>query len=484
MVENPTALGLVIFMVLITMSIAIFARRFGSSAAEFYVANRGISALQSALSLGGSYMSAASFLGIVGLVWLHGYDGFAYGLGFFGGYVVLLFWIASPLRRFAKFTVADFGFARWHSQRVRMVCVIFTLISMIFYIVPQLVGSGALLHILMGWDYSTGVVVAAVLMTLYVVVGGMRGTTYNQIFLCVMLWGAMFITMIFVLMHYGWSYNAILVDVGRPYIYHGMWLDPINNFGLLFGLVLGTAGLPHILIQYYTNPTGKAARWATVGVLCILATFYFMTPIVGFAARAILGDAAGVNTALPLVGFALGGEPLKGIIVGGAFAAIVSTTAALLIACTGAIAHDLYTGIINPKASDKKQVQVAKVTTIVLGILSIGAGLAFEGYPVAFLVGLAFAIVASIFFPLLFMGIWWRGMTEKGALAGMIAGGISSLAIISTNLLGMHPLMNPAIITVPLAFLAIYFVSKWDGKVPDDVDELMYQMHSPTRDIK
>ncbi|MCD5409492.1 MAG: hypothetical protein LRZ87_01845, partial [Methanocellales archaeon] len=206
--------------------------------------------------------------------------------------------------------------------------------------------------------------------------------------------------------------------------------------------------------------------------------------IVGFAARAMLGDAACVNTALPLVGFALGGEPLKGIIVGGAFAAMVSTTAALLIACTGAIAHDLYTGLINPEASDKKQVQVAKVTTLVLGILSIGTGIAFEGYSVAFLVGLAFAIVASIFFPLLFMGIWWRGTTEKGALAGMIVGGISSLVIISTNLLGMHTLMNPAIITVPLAFLAIYFVSKWDGKVPDDIDELMFQLHSPTRDIK
>ncbi len=483
MIEIPTAIGMVVLMVIITMGIAIFARRFGSSAAEFYVANRGITAFQNAISLGGSYMSAASFLGVAGLVWLYGYDGIWYASGFFGGYVVLLLWIAAPLRRFARYTVADFAFGRWHSKSLRMACIVFTLISMMFYVVPQMVGAGDLLGVLLGWDYTFAVVVSGILMTLYVVVGGMRGTTYNQIFLCIVLWSAMFITTILALMHYGWSYNALLGDIGAR-IEPGIWLDPLNSFALALGLVLGTAGLPHILIQYYTNPSGKAARWATVGVLFIIGTFYMMTPIVGFAGRAILGDAAGKNTVLPLLGQALGGEPLMGIIVGGAFAAIVSTTAALLIACTGAIAHDLYVGLINPEASDRKQVWIAKVSTIAIGLFTIGLGLAFKGYNVAFLVGLAFAITASTFFPMLFMGIWWKDMTDKGALAGLILGGASAILIITTNIMGMHTLQNPSIISVPLAFLAIYFVSKWAGKMPDDIDDIMHQMHSLHSDIK
>ncbi|MDP3065216.1 MAG: hypothetical protein Q8N08_00610, partial [Methanobacteriaceae archaeon] len=260
----------------------------------------------------------------------------------------------------------------------------------------------------------------------------------------------------------------------------GNWLNFQNSFSLILGLVLGTAGLPHVLIRYYTNPSGKAARWTTVGTLLIIGTFYLMAPIAGFGARIFLGDAGGKNTALPLLAQYLAGEPLMGVVIAGAFAAILSTVVGLIIATTGAVAHDFYTSLINPQASEEKQILVAKISAAFVGLFSILTGIMFKGFNVAFLVGLAFSIAASTFFPVLIMGTWWRGTTENGALVGLIVGMLSSTGIIATNLLGLHDLSNPAIITVPLAFLTIYVVSKLDGQIPPDTDEFMRKVHTPT----
>jgi len=477
--QQPIATALVGVVVMISLTVAWLSRKFTRSTSEFYVAGRGISAIQNALALSGDYMSAASFLGVAGLVWMYGYDGIWYAAGFFAGWLVLLLFLASPIRRFGAYTIADFVAGRFHSRRLRLAAMVGTLFVSLFYIVPQMVGAGELLGLLLGWNYTMAVVIAGTLITLYVVLGGMRATTYNQIIQCVLLWTAMFTVMALALSRFDFSYSQLLSQVGE-YTQPGRWLDFKNSFGLIFGLVLGTAGLPHILIRFYTNPSGKSARWTTVWTLGIIGTFYMMTPVVGFAARALLGDAAGKNTALPLLANAVGGEWMIGVVIAGAFAAILSTVAGLVIASTGAIAHDLFTMLV-PGASEKRQVWVAKLTSLGVGVLAIFSGLLFRGYNVAFLVGLAFSIAASTFFPVLFMSVWWKGTTEKGALAGMIVGMVGAGTMIATNLAGIHSLMNPAILTVPLSFITIYLVSKLDGKVPADTMEFMRKVHMSSR---
>ncbi|MBU4535685.1 MAG: cation acetate symporter [Euryarchaeota archaeon] len=476
--NNPLAIILVLLIVGISVAVTIFSRRFTRTTADFYVAGRGISAVQNAMALSGDYMSAATFLGIAGLVWLYGYDGIWYSVGFFGGWILLLLFLASPIRRFGAYTIADFVSGRFHSQKLRLVVMLGTILISVLYIIPQLVGVGDILGVLLGWNYMTGVVVAGILMTIYVVVGGMKATTYNQIIQCVILWTAMFVTVALALQQFGFSYDNLLTQVSG-YTQPGNWLDFQNSFSLILGLVLGTAGLPHVLIRYYTNPSGKSARWTTVGTLFIIGTFYMMAPIAGFGARALLGDDGGLNTALPLLAQYLGGEAFLGVVVAAAFAAVLSTVAGLMLATTGAIAHDLYTNIINPKASEEKQLKVAKLSTLGVGILAIIVGILAQGYNVAFLVGLAFAIAASSFFPVLLMGTWWRGTTEKGALAGLVVGIISSTTIIITNIIGLHNLSNPAIITVPATFIIIYVVSRLDGQIPYDTDEFMLKVHMP-----
>jgi len=473
--HQPIATALVGVVVVISLTVAFLSRKFTRSTSEFYVAGRGISAIQNALALSGDYMSAASFLGVAGLVWMYGFDGIWYAAGFFAGWLVLLLFLASPIRRFGAYTIADFVAGRFQSRPLRLAAMIGTLFVSLFYIIPQMVGAGELLGLLLGWNYTMAVVIAGTLITAYVVLGGMRATTYNQIIQCVLLWTAMFVVMALALSRFDFSYSQLLAQVGE-YTQPNRWLDFTNSFALIFGLVLGTAGLPHILIRFYTNPSGKSARWTTVWTLLIIGTFYMMTPIVGFAARALLGAAAGKNTALPLLAQAVGGQGMIGVVIAGAFAAILSTVAGLVIASTGAIAHDLFTMLV-PGASEKRQVWVAKLTAVGVGILAILSGLLFRGYNVAFLVGLAFSIAASTFFPVLLTGVWWKGTTEKGALAGMIVGMVGSGVMIATNLAGQHSLMNPAILTVPLSFVTIYVVSKLDGNVPHDTMEFMRKVH-------
>jgi cation/acetate symporter len=485
--EQPIATALVGVIVAISVTVALLSSRFTKSTSEFYVAGRGINAIQNALALSGDYMSAASFLGVAGLVWAVGYDGIWYAAGFFAGWLVLLLFLASPIRRFGAYTIADFVAGRFHSKPLRVAAMLGTLMVSLFYIIPQMVGAGELLGLLLGWNYVFAVVIAGALITIYVVLGGMRATTYNQIIQCILLWTAMFVVMALALGRFNFSYNNLLSTVG-PYLAPGLKYDFLNSFALIFGLVLGTAGLPHILIRFYTNPSGRSARWTTVWTLLIIGTFYMMTPVVGLAARSLLGArvdavtgvARSTNLVLPELAQLVGGEGMMGIVIAGAFAAILSTVAGLVIASTGAIAHDLFTMLV-PGASDKRQVVVAKLTSVGVGVIAILTGLLFRGYNVAFLVGLAFAIAASTFFPVLMMGVWWKGTTEKGALAGMIVGMVGSGALIATNLLNVHTLGNPSIITVPAAFLTIYLVSKFDGKTPHDTMEFMRKVHMPEK---
>lgn len=480
--DQPIATALVGLVVAISVTVAFLSSRFTKSTADFYVAGRGISAIQNALALSGDYMSAASFLGVAGLVWKFGYDGIWYAAGFFAGWLVLLLFLASPIRRFGAYTIADFVAGRFHSKPLRIAAMIGTLMVSLFYIVPQMVGAGALLGLLLGWNYAFAVTIAGALITLYVVLGGMRATTYNQIIQCILLWTAMFVVMTLALGNFNFSYNEMLGTV-TEYLRPGLKYDFLNSFALIFGLVLGTAGLPHILIRFYTNPSGRSARWTTVWTLLIIGTFYMMTPVVGLAARSLLGNTVtnlDTNLVLPELAKFVGGEWMMGVVIAGAFAAILSTVAGLVIASTGAIAHDLFTMIV-PGASDKRQVVVAKLTSVGVGVIAILTGLLFRGYNVAFLVGLAFAIAASTFFPVLIMGVWWKGTTEKGALAGMIVGMIGSAVLITTNLMNLHTLANPSIFTVPASFITIYVVSKFVGKPPHDTLEFMRKVHMPEK---
>jgi len=457
--QQPIATALVGVIVAISITVAFLSRRFTKSTSEFYVAGRGINAIQNALALSGDYMSAASFLGVAGLVWAYGYDGIWYAAGFFAGWLVLLLFLASPIRRFGAYTIADFVAGRFHSKPLRVVAMLGTLMVSLFYIIPQMVGAGELLGLLLGWQYVFAVVVAGVLITIYVVLGGMRATTYNQIIQCILLWTAMFVVMSLAMGKFSFNYSSLLGTV-TEYTQPGRWLDFKNSFGLIFGLVLGTAGLPHVLIRFYTNPSGRSARWTTVWTLIIIGTFYMMTPIVGLAARSLLGDTpTTTNLVLPLLAQHVGGEGMMGVVIAGAFAAILSTVAGLVIASTGAIAHDLFTMLV-PGASEKRQVLMAKLTSVGVGIIAILTGLLFRGYK---------------------MGVWWKGTTEKGALAGMLVGMIGSGVMIATNLGGMHTLSNPSIITVPAAFIVIYVVSKIDGKTPHDTMEFMRKVHMPEK---
>jgi cation/acetate symporter len=495
-VGNPT-LNIAIFAAFVvgTLAIVIRASRNNRSADDFYAGGRAFSGRQNGIAIAGDYLSAASFLGIAGAIALNGYDGFLYSIGFLVAWLVALLLVAELLRNAGKFTMADVLSFRLRQRPVRMAAAISTLAVCFFYLLAQMAGAGGLVALLLGVEGVAGqrIVVAVVgfVMIAYVLIGGMKGTTWVQIIKAVLLIAGALVMTLWVLSQFGFSLSALLgdavtasggKDVLSPGLQYGKSLTTkIDFISLSLALVLGTAGLPHVLMRFYTVPSSKEARRSVVWAIWLIGAFYLFTLVLGYGAAALVGPEAiaaapgKANSAAPLLAFALGGELLLGVISAVAFATILAVVAGLTITASASLSHDIYNSVIKEgRATQEDEVRVARMTAVVIGILAIFGGIFALGQNIAFLVALAFAIAASANLPTILYSLFWKRFTTRGALWSIYGGLISALTLIvfspvvsgkpvdpatgkSLSMLqgvDFHwfPLDNPGIISIPLAF--------------------------------
>ncbi|HEX8373357.1 MAG TPA: cation acetate symporter [Chthoniobacterales bacterium] len=578
----PLALGaidpwIVVFS-LVTVAITIYmgfrSAKTSKTAGDFFVAGRSVSVGWNASAISGEYLSAASFMGIAGMVMSSGYDALWYPVCYACGYLFLLLFIAGPLRRFGAYTIPDFAEGRFDSPLFRKIAVVFVLFIGFFYTMPQMKGAGVTLaYIFPGMPYWAGVALVGGVITLNVSMGGMKGITLVQ---ALQYWMKMFAISvpIFVLMFVYGGYNknlavnasaqtpaAVVENVERKPLVEKApkdeaWIAPFGplttkavkaaatalpeeqraaylethqkpysllyTYSLIIALVCGTAGLPHILVRFYTNPDGVAAKRTTMWVMILIGIFYVFPPIFGVIGRNLMPELytglTGIKGTdqvvlkLPTLiseKYGVLGSVLSGITCAGAFAAFMSTFSGLLVSMTGALAHDVYGRMLRPNSTAEQRMRAFKVSAILIGGVSVILGCFVEPLEINFMVGQAFAIAAASYFPLLFMSVWWRGMTMAGAATGMLGGGILALiaaALTNASNLALdkgpmgkifagfaplnpfwaeHPLLRilceqPAIWTVPLAILLMIVVSKLTAaKIPRDVEEKMLVLHAP-----
>ena len=479
---NETALVVFAIVVGVTMVITYFASKRVSTATDFWAAGRGLTGPQNGFAIAGDYMSAASFLGIAGLIYLFGFDGFLYSVGFLVAFLTVLFLLAERMRNSGKYTIADVLAFRLNERPARAAAALGTLSVVAFYLIAQMVGAGVLIEGLVGIDFWLAVLLTGGFMIIYIVAGGMLATSWVQIIKAFMLMAAAVVMSVWVLVKVGNPFD-LFTDArskssdGEAYLKPGLFLStPLDTVSLGIGLVLGTAGLPHILMRFFTVPDAKAARGSVMWAMVLIGAFYVMTTFLGFGARAILGtsgeEAAGAtgNFALPTLADELGGELFLAIISGVAFATILAVVAGLVISASGAVAHDIWSNIVRRGSdSEKEEVWVAKVAAVGVGALAIGiAIIGGEGLNVSFMVGLAFAVAASANFPALLLALTWRRFNTSGAVTGVLFGVISSIALVIISptvwpgadseggALSFYSLANPAIISVPLGFFGCW----------------------------
>ena len=550
--------------VVVTVGMGFWTAGKSKSAGDFFVAGRSVSVGWNASAISGEYLSAASFMGVAGMVMLNGYDALWYPVCYACGYLFLLLFIAGPLRRFGAYTIPDFAEGRYDSPLFRKIAVCFVLFIGFFYTMPQMRGAGTTLsYIFPGLPYWAGVVVVGAVITLNVSLGGMKGITLVQAF---QYWLKVFaITVpIFVVAalvgHYQQHLQAnkttqeavatVPAGIERKALpakapKDEQWIAPFGSlttkpvdtalkaaktpeekaaleaskkpysllytYSLIIALVCGTAGLPHILVRFYTNPDGVAAKRTTMWVMILIGVFYVFPPVYGVIGRSLtpeLYDAVGskgtdkVVLELPtlLAGrdHAVLGSILSGITCAGAFAAFMSTFSGLLVSMSGALAHDIYGRILRPTSTPEQRLKAFKVAAVIIGVVSVGLGTQVEKQNINFMVGQAFAIAAASYFPLLFMSVWWRGMTMKGAATGMLVGGLAALGAIALTTVSdvyavqslvdfwvAHPLLRilceqPAIWAVPLSITLMIVVSKATAAtIPADVRMKMLVLHAP-----
>jgi len=483
--------------VAITLVIVIRASRNNKTAADYYAAGRSFTGAQNGTAIAGDYLSAASFLGIAGAIAINGYDGFLYSIGFLVAWLVALLLVAELLRNTGKFTMADVLSFRLKERPVRMVAALSTLVVCFFYLLAQMAGAGGLVALLLGVSdrLGQGIVIAIVgaIMIVYVLVGGMKGTTWVQIVKAALLIIGAGIMTIWVLALFGFNLSDLLgaaqanapegKDLLAPGAQYGLTdLTRVDFLSLALALVLGTAGLPHVLMRFYTVPTAKEARKSVVWAIWAIGIFYLFTLVLGYGAGALVGPEAilaapgGVNSAAPLLAFELGGTVLLGIISAVAFATILAVVAGLTITAATSFAHDIYANVIKKgKVEPNGEVKTARITVVVIGILAIAGGILAQGQNVAFLVALAFAIAASANLPTILYSLFWKRFSTRGALWSMYGGLAAAIILIvfspvvsgapvneatglSTSMIqgvDFHwfPLNNPGIISIPLGFL-------------------------------
>jgi cation/acetate symporter len=458
----------------VTLGITYWAARRTRTQAEFFAAGGKISAAQNGFALAGDYMSAASFLGIAGLVALKGFDGLIYSVGWLVGWPVITFLIAEPLRNLGKYTFADVVAYRLRQRPVRIAAAASTLTVVVFYLIAQMVGAGELIQLMFGLPYRAAICIVGGVMLLYVLFGGMIATTWVQIIKAGLLLVGATLLAVLVLAQFGGSplalFGAARERYGAGALQPGeLVANPREAISLGIALMFGTAGLPHILMRFYTVPDASTARRSVAYATAIIGSFYLVTFILGFGAAvlvergAIAAAAKGGNMAAPLLAEALGGTAFLGFISAVAFATILAVVAGLTLSGAAAIAHDLWGHVVRRgEVTEHEQLRVARLATVGLAIVAIGLGIVFEGQNVAFMVGLAFAIAASANFPALLLSMTWRRFTTRGAVASMVTGTGSTVLLILLSptvwveLLGyreaVFALRNPGLLTVPAAF--------------------------------
>lgn len=473
---EPSAIAIAFFLlfILLSLGITVWASRKTRTTDHFYAAGRGITALQNGLALAGDYMSAASFLGIAGLVALSGFDGLIYSIGWLVGWPLVMFLIAEPLRNLGRYTFADVVAARLRQTPVRIAASIGSLAVIAFYLIAQMVGAGNLIRLLFGLPYEAAVVIVGVVMLAYVLFGGMIATTWVQIVKAVLLLGGATLLAGLVLARFSFNPLALFDQASSTYgsgvLSPGRLVtDPVDAISLGLALMLGTAGLPHILMRFYTVPDARTARSSVGYATAFIGFFYLLTFVLGFGAMVIIGrnaivqiDAGG-NMAAPLLAMGVGGTPFFGFIAAVAFATILAVVAGLTLSGAATLSHDLWVNVVRDGHADgREQLLVARSATLILALVSIVLGVTFKGQNVAYMVGLAFAIAASANFPALVLSIFWKRLTTRGAQLSMIVGTVSTLALIwlsptiqvdiLKNSAAWFPLRNPGIVTIPLSF--------------------------------
>ncbi|MED5510961.1 MAG: cation acetate symporter [Pseudomonadota bacterium] len=489
---NLPAIIMFLLFVAATLMITYWAAKRTRSTSDYYAAGGGITGLQNGLAIAGDYMSAASFLGISGLVFLSGYDGLIYSIGFLIGWPLILFLIAERLRNLGRYTFADVASYRLAQLPIRTLSAFGALAVVALYLIAQMVGAGKLIQILFGLPYELAVVIVGVLMMLYVTFGGMIATTWVQIIKAVLLLsGATFIALM-VLNHVDFDLEqlfrqAIAVhDKGEAIMGPGTLVsDPVSAISLGVALIFGTAGLPHILMRFFTVADAKQARRSVFFATGFIGYFYMLTFIIGFGAIVLIstnpdflnadgGLIGGNNMAAIHLSQAVGGDMFLGFISAVAFATILAVVSGLTLAGASAISHDLYASVIKKgEASSDREIRVSRIATIVLGIVAIVLGILFEKQNVAFMVGLAFAIAASANFPILILSMYWHRLTTRGALVGGFAGLTTAIVlvilgpIVWVDILGyaeaIFPYKYPALFSVLTAFVLIWLFSVTDN---------------------
>ena len=498
--KQPTnwhAIVMFLLFVCLTMGITYWAARRTKSASDFYTAGGGITGFQNGLAIAGDYMSAATLLGLTAMVFTSGYDGYIYMMAFFAGWPIILFLMAERLRNLGRFTFSDITAYRLDQGKVRTMAAVSSLTVVCFYLIAQMVGAGQLIKLLFGLDYNIAIFVVGILMMVYVTFGGMVATTWVQIIKACMLLAGGTLVMLLAFSQFGFSYDKMVESAMNVHklkdklVYPGSLLaDPVTAISLGLGLMFGTAGLPHILMRFFTVTDAKEARKSVLYASGFVAYFFNVIFIMGLSAIIIVGQnpeffeggdlagklVGGGNMVAMHLSKAVGGNMLLGFLAAVAFATILAVVSGLALAGASAISHDLYARVImKGKVSEEKEIRVSKYATVVLGLVAIVLGILFENQNVAFMVGLAFGVAAAANFPVLILSMYWKGLTTRGALWGGYGGLMSAVLFVLfsksvwVDVLGnaapLFPYTQPALFAMPVAFLLAYIFSKTDGSV-------------------
>jgi cation/acetate symporter len=488
---NVSAIIMFVLFVVATLGITYWAAKRTKTAKDFYTAGGGITGFQNGLAIAGDYMSAASFLGISGLVYLKGFDGLIYSIGFLVGWPIILFLVAEQLRNLGKYTFSDVASYRLKQTPIRILAALGSLATVALYLIAQMVGAGQLIQILFGLDYEYAVIMVGILMILYVTFGGMLATTWVQIIKAVLLLSGASFMAIMIMYKVGFSFESLFsqavaakksVAIMAP---GGLVSDPISAISLGIALMFGTAGLPHILMRFFTVSDAKEARKSVFVATGFIGYFYILTFIIGFGAIVLLtndpayldpvkgGIIGGGNMSAIHTAHAIGGNLFLGFISAVAFATILAVVSGLTLAGASAVSHDLYANVVaRGKVDEMTEMRVSKYSTIGLGIVAIILGIAFEKQNIAFMVGLAFAIAASANFPILFLSMFWKKLTTKGAVYGGSLGLFTAVVLVIlskavwVDVLGyktaIYAYGNPALFSMSVAFVGIWIISLMD----------------------
>jgi len=478
---NLVAISFFLVFILLALAITVWAARRTRSADHFYAAGRTVTARQNGLALAGDFMSAAAFLGNSGLIALSGFDGFIYCVGGIAGWPIVMVLVAEALRKLGKYTFVDVVAYRLRQRPVRIVAALGSLTVVLFYLTVQMVGAGNLIRFLFGLSYESAVALVGGVMLAAVLFGGMIATTWVQIIKAILLLGGASILSGLALARFGFNplalFDAAAERYGSPVLAPGGLLsDPLDAMSLGLALMLGTAGLPHILMRFYTVKDAPTARVSVAYATGAIGFFYLLTYILGYGAMAIVGREGivsvdpGGNMAAPLLAEMVGGRAFMGFISAVAFSTILAVVAGLTLSGAATLSHDLWVHVVRGgQAVQREQLLVGRVASIAIAILAIGLGIAFKGQNVSYMVGLAFAVAASANFPALVLAIYWKRLTTSGAIASMLVGTFVTVGLIvlspaiQVDILGHatapFPLRNPAIVTVPLSFAVAILVS-------------------------